>query len=110
MEKQTLTHSLSCCVGATETSCQRGKVDFNSFHQWYYGSIQIRDRVEGEVTVKSIVNDQGSACRLLVSMWVCMPSRVGNMASLLGLCQLYRCLTEKQFVVARESEKSSFLT
>lgn len=74
MEKQTDNDSEPLlCVGATEINCQRGKVDCNSFHQWYRGSIQIGYKVEAEVIVKSIVCDQESAYRLLISMWVCMP-------------------------------------
>lgn len=95
-------------MGATETNCQRGKVDCNSFHQWYHGSIQISYRVETEVLVKNVVIDQGSACRLLISMWVCLPEAGGErwMTSLLGLCHLSRCHIEKQSWLWQESRKS----
>lgn len=33
----------------------------------------MRYRAEVEVLVKNIVSDQGSACRLLISMWDCLP-------------------------------------
>lgn len=83
MEKQTVTQNLSC-VWEPLKQTVKGERWIATVHR---SSIQMRRRVEADASAKSVVSDQGSACRiLLMSMWASVPGRGGMELS--GLPQL----------------------
>lgn len=75
MEKQTVTQNLSC-VWEPLKQTVKGERWIATVHR---SSIQMRRRVEADASAKSVVSDQGSACRiLLMSMWASVPGRGGG--------------------------------